>query len=201
MNGTQEKKMSEFAQNARVHIGIKKKPVLTQERLKKVLRYNPETGIFTRYLSNRGNPIKIKVGCKHHRGYIVMGVDGVWFLAHRLAWLYCYGYLPENGIDHINRDQADNRIKNLREVSQSCNIRNTGVYINNTSGVKGVHFNKASEKWRVQISVNKKQRHLGFSSDFFEAVCIRLAAEQCLNWSKCDSNSSAYRYVKKNINQ
>jgi len=170
--------------------------MLTQKRLKQLLNYDPETGKFTRKVKSVIHPnLELPVGSSTDSGYITICIKGYKGLAHRLAWLYVYGYIPENDIDHINRIKTDNRINNLREVSRQCNLRNTGNRKNNTSGVKGVSFNKKSNKWQVSIAVNNKLYYLGRFDDFIEAVCHRLAAEQCLNWNGCDSNSPAYQYV------
>jgi len=173
---------------------------LTQKRLKELLHYNHYTGIFINKTS-RSYAVKIgsTAGSLDSDGYLSIMVDNIPYLTHRLAWLYVYGYFPENDIDHKNRKPGDNRIKNLREVSRSCNSRNTGNSKANTSGVKGVSWHKSTNKWRVQITVLCKQKHISTYKDFGEAVCARLAAEQCLNWSNCDSSSPAFQYVQKNI--
>ena len=129
------------------------------------------------------------------KGYTSIMISGKNYRAHRLAWLYVYGYLPEHEIDHIDRDKSNNKIDNLRHVSCSCNKRNVGLRQDNTSGIKGVYWDKQSDKWRAQITANNKQHHLGLFTDFTEAVCTRLAAEQCLNWPSCDANTSANHYV------
>jgi hypothetical protein len=108
-----------------------------------------------------------------------------------------HGYFPENFIDHINGKRDDNRIKNLREVSFRCNIRNSKVRNTNTSGVTGVTFDRDLKKWRASISVGKTTHYLGASVDFPEAVAHRLAGEQCLNWGGCNANTSAAIYIKK----
>ena len=118
---------------------------------------------------------------------------------HRIIWLYVYGYLPENDIDHINRIKDDNRLCNLREVSRSCNIRNACLSTNNTSNIKGVCFDTSRNKWISTIYFNNKAHTLGRYNNFHNAVCARLAAEQCLGWPDCDSRSSSYLYVKDNI--
>jgi hypothetical protein len=128
----------------------------------------------------------------------VIWIDGEKHLANRLSWLYIHGYLPENDIDHIDRDPSNNRINNLREVSRQCNIRNTGNPINNTYGVKGVSWHKRRNKWIAQIVINKKQKHLGCYKNFNDAVIARYKAEKELNWSGCDSSSPAYQYLKQN---
>jgi hypothetical protein len=170
---------------------------LTQERLKELLHYNPETGIFTRKC-NRGNTKKGDIaGTPNTKGYLRLEICKKPYLNHRLAWLYVYGYFPENEIDHIDRDKTNNKISNLKEASRSCNMRNTKLFITNTSGVKGVAWDKYVGKWAARITVNLKFKGLGSYNNFDNAVCARLAAEQCLNWSGCDSSSSAYKYVQK----
>jgi hypothetical protein len=133
-------------------------------------------------------------------GYIQIRIDKKLYYAHRLAWLYVYGYFPENNIDHIDHKGYHNWIGNLREVSTQCNARNTGNFKHNSSGVKGVTWYPWVKKWAARIKINGKIRHLGLYEDFTEAVCTRLAAEQCLNWQKCDSTSPAYQYVRKQLN-
>jgi len=128
-------------------------------------------------------------------------VDGVKYQAHRLAWLYVYGYLPENDIDHIDRIKGNNRIENLREVSKVCNLRNTGNIRSNTSGVKGVSFINKKHKWQAQIMINRTSFHLGYFTSFTEAVCHRLAAEQCVDWEGCDSSSPSFVFIQKHIDR
>ncbi len=105
-----------------------------------------------------------------------------------------HGYWPENHIDHINRDKADNRLCNLREVSNQCNIRNAKVGKNTTTKINGVCPHKRG--YEVYIKVNYKKFNLGVFEDFVEAVAHRLAAEQCLDWSGCDTSSSAFCFMQ-----
>ena len=171
--------------------------MLTQSRMKELLNYDPETGVFLWKVSTNG---RIKVGDvagSDSKGYIQIMIDYKNYKAHRLAWLYEYGYFPEHGLDHEDRDKSNNWIDNLREASQQCNLRNTGNRNDNTSGVKGVCFHKAAQKWHAQIYLDRGCYHLGLFTDFTEAVAHRLAAEQCLNWSTCDSSSPAYRHMQK----
>ena len=175
---------------------------LTQERLKEWVAYNPKTGKFYNKIKRNRAPLGIEVGAvDRHRGCIKINVNYERHYAHRLAWLYEYGYLPENQIDHIDRDPSNNRISNLREVSQVCNTRNCGNPATNKSGVKGIHRNKKSGKWCAQIMVTQYNVYLGRFDDFDEAVCHRLAAEQCLNWEGCDSSSPAYQHVREHFGQ
>lgn len=172
---------------------------LTQERVRELFDYDPETGSLSWRISPTNNVnIGDEVGCISdwcrvaNIGYRIYKV-------HRIIWLYVYGYFPEHEIDHINRNPYDNRLCNLRESSHSCNCRNQKNRIDNTSGVKGVSWHKQAKRWRVRIFFNKKEYLCGMYKHFHNAVCARLAAEQCLRWSACDSNSTAYQWVKTNI--
>jgi len=171
---------------------------LTQNRLKELLYYNPDTGIFTWRISKPGITKGAVAGCLNN-GYINIMVDRLPYLAHRLAFLYMLGYFPENEVDHKHRNRSDNRWSKIREVSHSCNAQNIGNPCNNTSGVKGVYYLKSRCKWSAFIYINNKCKSLGNSVDFDEAVCTRLAAEQCLDWSSCDTNSPAFDYVERYI--
>lgn len=176
---------------------------ITQKELKRQLHYDPVTGIFTRKVSNT-NCVKIGdvAGSKNCQGYIDIWINNKPYRAHRLAWLYMYGYWPENTIDHKDNNpkhKHHNWISNLREASYQCQQRNQKNGKNNTSGIKGVCWSNKTKRWRVVIGINKKQHYLGVFKTFDEAVCHRLAAEQCLGWGNCDSNSSAYQYIKENI--
>lgn len=75
-------------------------------------------------------------------------------------------------------------------------MRNSGNRKNNTSGVKGIYWNKERVKWEAAITVNGKKINIIYCKSFNEAVCARLIAEQCLNWSGCDSSSPAFKYVQ-----
>ena len=117
---------------------------MTQEYLKSILDYNSLTGIFTWKVrtSNRVNIGDI-AGSANKDGYIQITIYGVKHYAHRLAYLYIYGWLPPK-VDHINNDgpKSDNRIANLRPAKNNQNLRNRGKTIKNTSGFKGVFFAK-----------------------------------------------------------
>lgn len=169
---------------------------LTQGILKYFVKYNPNTGIFRWTFPRLGNSKNGIAGHVSKDGYTRTNINSVKYLNHRLAWLYIYGYFPEGTVDHIDRNPANNRIKNLRVVSHQCNLRNTGNSKNNTSGIKGVCKKKKDNKWTVRISLNCKEIYIGRFTDFTEAVAHRLAAEQCLEWSNCDSNSPAYIYMQ-----
>lgn len=170
--------------------------MLTQEKLRELLHYDPDTGEF-RWKIKKSKIVKIgEVIQTKNNGYPIVQIDKKQYYLHRLAFLYMEGYLPENMVDHINRIRDDNRWCNLREVSNQCNIRNSNQRNDTTSGVKGVSWHKEDNRWQAQICIMNKKYHFGSFIDLSEAVAHRLAAEQCLDWSGCDSDSPAYLYMK-----
>lgn len=154
----------------------------TQQRLKELFYYNPETGVFTRLIGVPG--IKFKTGDMTSQkvnsvGYLRIMVDGVRYQAHRLAWIYVHGDISNQmQIDHINRDRTDNRICNLRLVTNQQNSQNSSVNVKNTSGKKGVYWHKRDECWYVAIGVNNKLKHLGYFKDRKSAEIARDLAEK-----------------------
>jgi hypothetical protein len=152
--------------------------MLTQKRLKELLKYDPDTGLFT-WLVNRSRKARFGLiaGYTDKQGYSKIIISGVSYKAHRLAWIYIYGSFPENGIDHINKNKSDNRIENLRDCDQSENMRNQKLYKSNKSGVPGVMLRESSNRWLASISYNKKLIRLGNHIDWFDAVCARKSAE------------------------
>ena len=123
---------------------------LTQERLKELLDYNPDTGVFTRRVSVQGCKAGDIAGCLNGKGYRRISVDSKVYVASRLAFLYMGGYLPEYDVDHINRIRDDNKWSNLRHVSRQCNMRNGSRRSTNTSGITGVCWCKQYKKWWVE---------------------------------------------------
>ena len=154
-----------------------KKP--TAERVKELLDYDPDTGVFT-WRVKRGGAVAPgdTAGTKDSRGYVQIGVDRTLYLAHRLAWLYTYGCWPKDALDHINRVRTDNRIANLRPATHALNSQNASVPRNNRSGVTGVWRNKRLNKWQAYIRTNGQQIHLGLFNEFDAAVKARREAER-----------------------
>lgn len=142
---------------------------ISKERLKECVSYDLETGQFTNIV-RRGHVMPgTKAGSAVKTGYIVIKIDGQDYFAHRLAFLYVHGYLPEI-IDHINHDKADNRISNLREVTQSENFANKpGKHGKTSSRFKGVF--KSDNVFIAVIVVNRKRIELGrFKNEFAAAL-------------------------------
>jgi hypothetical protein len=140
---------------------------MTQETLKSILHYDPITGVFRWRFGGRSHAGKKQpwsvAGTPHNMGYISIAVSRNRYLAHRLAWMYTHGEWPKQYIDHINGDRSDNRIENLRDVSHQANCENKrAVGKQNTSGFLGAGWREDRQKWRGIITINGKQKHLGF---------------------------------------
>ena len=142
---------------------------LTQAKLRQVLEYDSETGVFTRLSfsgSYAGGSAKLGpvTSSPDERGYLRIRVYGKKYRAHRLAWLYVYGTFPSKGIDHINGNKLDNRIENLREADQTENSQNRVAWRNSTSRYLGVSYYAKTKKWVAQIKSGADQIFLGYFS-------------------------------------
>jgi hypothetical protein len=134
---------------------------LTQEELQRLFSYDPDTGNFIRRVFCNGQKVGSVAGCKKPTGYIHISIHGKRFQAHRLAWLYMNGKFPDGVVDHINGDPSDNRISNLRDCTRWENLLNQKLHSNNTSGVRGVCWHKASNRWVANAQVNGEMIYLG----------------------------------------
>jgi hypothetical protein len=138
--------------------------LLDANRLRKLFNYNPQTGTFTRLFATKGKggakPIGSTAGFAAPDGRFYVDIEGRRYAAHRLAWLYMTGEWPTE-VDHKNRDPLDNRWANLRLATRSQNNANTGLKRHNTSGLKGVSFDRQRGLWKAQICVDKKRMTLG----------------------------------------
>ena len=155
------------------------KKSISQQELKNILCYDPITGIFT-YIKRTANCINIGdiAGWINSCGYLNIKINGTSYKLHRLAWLYVYGCFPKNQIDHINHLRSDNRLINLRCVTNTNNQRNASIAKTNTSGVMGVSFFKKQGRWYAEISNNNKKIYLGCFYNFNDAVIARKMAEK-----------------------
>ncbi|MCD1264056.1 hypothetical protein B5M44_04210 [Shinella sumterensis] len=153
----------------RPHLDRRHEGPLTSDRLRSLLFYDPNSGIFTW----RVDRLRVRAGDRAGKltrdGYIHIGVDGGRYAAHRLAFLYMTGTIPEVFIDHKNRNRSDNRWDNLRVATNSQNQMNTDMKSNNTSGFKGVSWHKAEGKWRADIRIGGAKVCLGYFDKSEEA--------------------------------
>ena len=149
---------------------------LSQALLKKHYNYNPTTGEFTTRLPTHQHHANEVIGSISKEGYLETSIGGKRFLIHRLIWIYITGNLPDQ-VDHINHDRLDNRWVNLREVSNTTNIKNCSLSSNSTTKINGVNLIKSTNKYRAYITVNKKQIHLGVFDDINDAIAARKQAD------------------------
>ena len=157
---------------------------INAERIRRLLDYNPETGVFrwrdrpgtkdekrwkTRYAG------KISGSIEPH-GYRVITLEKSTYLAHRIAWLHYYGSWPITELDHANLDKDDNRICNLREASRSENCINRPQRGNGMSGCIGVTWHSRDKKWHASITKDRKRQWLGAFLDLEAAISARSIA-------------------------
>lgn len=173
--------------------------MITQEYIRYLFEYHEDGLLIWKVNKAKRTKIGDIAGCYSPCGYYYVGIDDKNYKLHRLIWIYHHGYISENLIDHRDKNPLNNRIENLREISSQCNNRNSKDFITNTSGVKGVSWTSDRSLWYSCITIYGKTISLGRYDDFTEAVCVRLAAEQCLKWDGCDSCSSAFKYLSKLI--
>lgn len=167
---------------------------LSVNRLRELLSYDAETGLFTRRIAVGKVKAGTVAGGVNPDGYMMIGVDGQLYRAHRLAWLYVYGRWPKGDTDHINRVRSDNRFANLREVSRGENMSNrVDPLSNNSSGFFGVSYCIKTKKWRAQISSNRRRFWLGRHDTAESAHAAYMNAKRMLHpcaFSASDADSS-----------
>lgn len=135
-----------------------------------LLNYDQASGLFTWKKKRRGVPLGKTLGCSNGRGYLRIVVLGKSCYAHRLAWFYVYGIWPNGQIDHIDGNNANNAISNLRDVSPQGNAQNvTRPSKKNKSSALGVSWHKKANKWQVHICVYKKRKYIGLFENIEDA--------------------------------
>lgn len=130
------------------------KALPSYERLHELFSYDKDTGYLTRNASGGNRKAGSTVGYNNGKGYLMTSVDGCYYMVHRIIWLMATGNDPgTQEVDHINRDQSDNRLDNLRCVTRQQNEFNKSF--------KGVSYFKPSGKYKAQIQVDRKVIYLG----------------------------------------
>ena len=146
------------------------------DELRRLVHYDPETGVFTHRFTGKGRVAGRAAGNTRADGYLQITVAGVHTYGHRLAWYYVTGVVPELMIDHIDGNPSNNRFCNLRQASTSQNGMNSRMHDRNTSGVKGVTRSKSGGKWQAQIGVGGSYMYLGlFRSIEAAAEAVRVS--------------------------
>jgi len=146
---------------------LSKEDLITQEQLKELFNYNPETGELIRLVStSSNNKIGSVAGTRRLDGYRVIRVNKIQYLEHRIIWLYVYGKFPENLIDHIDGNPCNNRIANLRDATNTQNVRSRNIR-KAKSGYRGI-TEMENGKFRVRL-VGK---HVGIYETLEEAIIV-----------------------------
>lgn len=151
---------------------------LTQDKVKELFEYRDGALFWKHKTISRGRKLKKggqKVTTVAPDGYLRVGFNKRQYLVHRVIFLYHHGFLPEC-LDHINGIRSDNRIENLRPATKYQNICNSKFRFDNTSGVKGVNWNKIKNRWQARIFVNKKVISLGYYKDLELAELVMMEA-------------------------
>ena len=155
--------------------------MIQHDRLKQLLTYDPETGLFTWRVNGKGRFQRAGAiaGSLKETGYIKICADCKTYRAHRLAWFYAHGVWPPHEIDHVNRDKTDNRISNLRLATHAENCQNMPLRRNNKHGVAGItfHTGKRKKRWQAKIIANGATKYLGYYHTIEEAKAARVREE------------------------
>lgn len=147
------------------------------EELRRILHYDPETGIFTWLIRPAMNtPAGTVAGSINNKGRRVIHIGRRLYTAGRLAWFYMTGAWPHPQVDHINGCRLDDRFENLRQATNQQNAINRGTRCDNTSGIKGIHWIRHIRKWQARINVNGQRVNLGYFADIEEAKRVRREA-------------------------
>jgi hypothetical protein len=177
------------------------KPLPSIAHLRRLLSYDPETGILTWWLRT---PAMFAGATAAHRrswcarwnkryagtvagalqadGYRQVKIHDRPMLAHRVAWAIYHGEWPEI-VSHIDGVGSNNRIVNLRSVSRQICQRNQKRHASNTSGRTGVSWSRVRSIWVAQIKIGEKSHYLGSFSEFDDAVAARIEAEKLHNFT------------------
>jgi hypothetical protein len=154
---------------------------MNQITLKELFHYDPETGLFTNKTKRGWNALPGAVaGSLFKNGYLGISIGGKRYYAHRLAWLFVHGSMPDSQIDHVDGDKTNNRIANIRLATSSDNMCNRGAF-RNKSGAVGVSWNSNSGKWIVQVAKGRKYCYGGLFDDFEDAKAAAVKLRESLH--------------------
>ena len=148
--------------------------MLTQELLSALLKHQQDGRLLRKVTTNPRAPAHTYSGSPNKAGYLRTRVLGRLYYNHHLVWFLHHGAWP-SALDHINGDRADNRLENLRICNQQQNMHNACRRSGSETGVKGVNWRAAKNKYRARIVVDRKEISLGHYDTLEEA---RRAVEQ-----------------------
>ena len=162
---------------------MKKRNDLTQDEVRKLFDYDPETGeVRWKVERYRKHPGDI-AGCvytvdgKRYKR-VSVSVNYRRYLLHRIIWLWVTGCWPIDELDHIDGDATNNRWANLREANRHQNGKNISAKVNSLIGINGVSFDKKRGNYRARIMVDRKDIYLGNFASIEEATRVRQVASK-----------------------
>lgn len=154
------------------------KPLPDCQKLNELLDYDPRKGTIVWRESigpcSEGSP----AGNVGQHGYLVIGIEGIYYLAHRIIWKMMTGCEPEDQVDHRDNDRLNNKWFNLRPATNGPNIQNSRLRRDNKSGIKGVCWDSSNKKWVAQISLNRKNYRIGRYVSIDDAAKAIIAARK-----------------------
>jgi hypothetical protein len=152
--------------------------MVSQARLKELFIYGSKGELIRIKTVTKNAQAGSVAGSLSENKYRKVAVDGQVYYLHRLIWIYFNKKIDtDKEIDHINQNKHDNKIENLRMVPRFVNVHNRPITNRNTSGYKGVHYNKKQNSWYACIKINKKVFHLGVFKTIKDAYKARKIAE------------------------
>lgn len=169
------------------------KPLPDTDYLRECFDYDPETGELKwrvrplshfpdqRACSTMNSRLAGTLAGSYKLNAVEVNIKGSIYKAHRLIWKMVYGVDPPQHIDHINGNTNDNRLDNLRCVSNAENLRNQSLRRDNTSGHVGVERVRTG-RWTASATRDGVAHRLGTFDTFEEAVAVRKAAERRLGF-------------------
>lgn len=156
-------------------------PTITTDRLRELVDYDQETGLFSWRFGRVGAKKGVICGSPHPKNrYIGICLDYKRYLAHRLAWMYVYGAWPSASLDHIDGNRANNRIDNLRLADHSINNENRhSARSDSTTGLVGVEVSR--DRFIARIQVKGKRIGLGTFDTAEDAHAAYIEAKKRLH--------------------
>lgn len=150
-------------------------PFNTDDLVKEYVEYDPDIGSFIWIKRRRRVTVGMAAGSVNAHGYLHIRFNGQFLKAHRVAWFLFYGVWPDQMLDHINGERADNRIANLRLATPTQNSANRGANVG-TGKLKGTRFQKG--KWEAYVGINGRFQYLGRYPTELEAHAAHVAASK-----------------------
>ena len=150
---------------------------LTAKLVREILFYNERLGcLYIKQPLNKHGIVGAQAGTLHRNGYRYVTLYGIRYKEHRLIWFIKTGRWPKKDVDHINGKRADNRWSNLRSATRSQNCANARLKKLNTSGFKGISWDRRRKKWRARIKVEYQEKWLGYYDKPEQAHAVYVAA-------------------------